>query len=106
MLELSEVTNSTGCPSPCHYTHYSLSEPPTEYDDQFNNQTESNNRISKFGFMPGRKLITKKTEVLVYPLESFVAEFGGGLGLFLGFSFISLWDLLELVILYLSSNKK
>ena len=55
--------------------------------------------------MPGRKLITKKTEVLMYPFVSFVAEFGGGLGLFLGFSFISLWDLLELVMQFLKSNK-
>ena len=31
-------------------------------------------------------------EVLVYPFQSFVAEFGGSLGLFLGFSFMTIWD--------------
>ena len=31
-------------------------------------------------------------EKLVYSLESLVAEFGGTLGLFLGFSFIAVWD--------------
>jgi hypothetical protein len=31
-------------------------------------------------------------ELLVYPLPSLVAEFGGTLGLFLGFSFMALWD--------------
>ena len=31
-------------------------------------------------------------EVLVYPFQSFLAEFGGALGLFLGFSFMTIWD--------------
>ena len=31
-------------------------------------------------------------EQLVYPWTSLVAEFGGCLGLFLGFSFMTLWD--------------
>ena len=35
-------------------------------------------------------------EKLVYSLESLVAEFGGTLGLFLGFSFINLWDVVEI----------
>ena len=29
---------------------------------------------------------------LIYPLSSLVAEFGGILGLFIGFSFMALWD--------------
>ena len=32
-----------------------------------------------------------ETEVLVYPLASLVAEFGGTLSLFLGVSFMTLW---------------
>ena len=31
-------------------------------------------------------------EEYVYPFISFVAEFGGALGMFLGFSFIMVWD--------------
>ena len=31
-------------------------------------------------------------EQLIYPLTSLVAEFGGTLGLFLGFSFMAIWD--------------
>ena len=31
-------------------------------------------------------------EELIYPFASLVAEFGGTLGLFLGFSFMTLWD--------------
>ena len=33
-----------------------------------------------------------RTEQLIYPLASLVAEFGGTLGLFLGLSFITIWD--------------
>ena len=31
----------------------------------------------------------------VYPELSFIAEFGGALGLFVGFSFYMIWDILE-----------
>ena len=30
-------------------------------------------------------------EVLIYPITSLIAEFGGALGLFLGFSFMTIW---------------
>ena len=46
------------------------------------------------GFMFGfsTKTLTVKEETLLYPFESFLAEFGGSLGLFLGLSFLSLWE--------------
>ena len=31
-------------------------------------------------------------EVLLYPFTSLIAEFGGSLGLFLGFSFLAIWQ--------------
>ena len=36
-------------------------------------------------------------EELLYTLESLVAEFGGTLSLFLGLSFMTLWDGIELI---------
>ena len=41
------------------------------------------------GFMFGfsSNSLTIKEEALLYPFDSFLAEFGGSLGLFLGFSF-------------------
>ena len=36
--------------------------------------------------------VTFKTEMLIYPLISFVAVFGGALGFFLGFSFYTVWE--------------
>ena len=32
------------------------------------------------------------TEQLIYPISSLVAEFGGTLSLFLGVSFVTIWD--------------
>lgn len=37
--------------------------------------------------------VTMKEQTLIYPFESFLAEFGGCLGLFIGISFLSLWDI-------------
>ena len=46
-------------------------------------------------FVSGKTQV--KTEQLIYPLGYLVAEFGGILSLFLGFSFISLWDHVHLI---------
>ena len=39
-------------------------------------------------------------KVLIYPWTSLVAEFGGTLGLFLGFSAMTLWDCLEWITMW------
>ena len=36
--------------------------------------------------------VTVMEETLVFPFRTFVAEFGGTLGLFIGFSFMMAWD--------------
>ena len=60
-------------------------------------------------FFLGLWSVSKKTfiekEVLIYPLTSLVAEFGGTLGLFLGFSFMTLWDGFEFMGSFLASVK-
>ena len=48
-------------------------------------------------------VLTVLKEQYVYPMDSFIAEFGGALGLFLGFSFMMVWDLIQFV---LASVKK
>ena len=83
VLNQMEIPKYTSCPLPCQYFEYKLAD--TAY---------------KVGETPMLKLIQAsssvivKTEELVYPLSSFIAEFGGALGLFLGFSFMMVWDAL------------
>ena len=45
--------------------------------------------------------IVSKREEIIYDFQSFVAEFGGALGLFLGFSIIMIWDGIKTVFDYL-----
>ena len=52
------------------------------------------------------KYTQAEEEVLVYPLQSFVAEFGGCLGLFLGFSFMTIWDGLKSLVKWATQLKK
>ena len=49
--------------------------------------------------------IRMEKEVKIYPLISFISELGGSLGLFLGFSFMTLWDLIDYFILRYDSIK-
>ena len=44
-------------------------------------------------------------EMYQYPLVSYVGEFGGSLGLFLGASFLSLWDLVDWLVRVLQYRK-
>ena len=44
-----------------------------------------------------------ESEALVYTVESLVAEFGGALGLFLGLSFMNIWDVVEISADYVST---
>ena len=88
-LDLEDVTSRTGCLQPCHYTQFSL--PAEPQDVSFFN-------ASLVSLVLARATVTRRTEVLRYPLESLVAEFGGALGMFLGFSFLMIWDWLEVVL--------
>ena len=42
--------------------------------------------------------IVVEKESLLYNFESLVAEFGGTLGLFIGFSFMAFWDCVEFML--------
>ena len=63
---------------------------------------------STTGFSFGYSTIemTVKEEAELYPINSFVAEVGGALGLFFGFSFIGLWESLLSVINFIINLKK
>ena len=52
------------------------------------------NRLA-FGIIFATLEVTVKQEIFIYPFSSFLAEVGGALGLFLGFSFFMFWDFLK-----------
>ena len=80
------LENITECQLPCHYSHYSIVGTPRKFE------------VEGFFYMSlYYASVDKKTsqEVLLYPLDSLVSEFGGALGLFLGFSFLGLLDIIH-----------
>ena len=83
---LEDILLFTGCRKPCYYKEYKLlSQLPSSF------ATEN----FYFALLGVSNDILIETEVLVYTWTSLVAEFGGTLGLFLGFSALTVWDGVE-----------
>ena len=84
MAESDVLEEMVGCKKPCSYNEFNFvfSSP----------QVMPSNDKNLVGIgAASRKTLVEK-EVLHYPLTSFIAEFGGALGLFLGFSFMTIWQ--------------
>ena len=104
LLETSDIDNirkQTGCKKPCFYKKYELlgeAQPSSFVSENF-----------YFALLAVSNDTFVETEVLVYTWTSLVAEFGGTLGLFVGFSALTLWDIFEKFIIIgktiVSSNK-
>ena len=86
-LRRQDLIKSTGCSLPCQYKEFKLVGTPVKTDHE-----------SVYGFQLGfaKSEYVEEKEVFLYDLTSFVSEFGGALGLFLGFSFFSCWDVLNI----------
>ena len=80
-----ELMDLTGCLLPCTYTHYSLldSFPIVSNDSAFAIHYALTDMITE-------------QEVLLFPFDSLVSEFGGALGLFLGFSFLGALSMMQI----------
>ena len=87
---MEDITKLTGCQKPCQYRKYEFvgAEEPV---------VSPRSEYFAFSLWAVSKKTTVQTEQLIYPLSSLVAEFGGTLGLFIGFSFITLWESLPLL---------
>ena len=83
LLEQRELLEYTGCPLPCSYTEYKLVDTPV---DGFASEPSLH-------IMFGSGNIRVEKEEETFSFGSFVAECGGCLGLFLGFSFLMVWDM-------------
>ena len=79
------IEESTGCLLPCTYHEYSVER--IDHKD-----------FNTFGIVVayGTVSTTILKEYFIYPFESLVSDFGGTLGLFVGFSFSMLWDYIKL----------
>ena len=78
--------NITECEFPCNYHKYSVVGTPLKWEMK---------GVSYINlFYTSTDIITSQ-EVLLYPFDSLVSEFGGALGLFLGFSFLGLLDIIQ-----------
>ena len=84
IAESEEVTNVTGCLKPCHFKKYIFLGDPSP------SSFKSEHYVFSLWAVSSKTKV--ETEELIYPMSTLVAEFGGTLGLFLGFSFISVWD--------------
>ena len=56
------------------------------------------NRVLGYLFVLVNNELTVKTEAYLYDERSLLAESGGALGLFLGFSFYTLWEIFEPIV--------
>ena len=83
--DMKFIRNVTGCLKPCNYLEYKFhGEPmPSTFDSSGH---------SMFSVFAQTRYTTVEREELLYPSSSMVAEIGGCLGLFLGISFMTIWD--------------
>ena len=80
-----QLMNQTQCLSPCSFTEYELARQPLKYAKN----------VTRFYFSFVSFKAKKRTEILLYPVESLFSELGGALGLLLGFSVLMIWDAVE-----------
>ena len=80
---------TTGCLFPCTYLEYRLG-------------AKAIKNFNQFGLMIayGTVETTVLKEFFVYTFFSLVSDFGGSLGLFIGFSFFALWDIMKDCLLF------
>ena len=90
--------NFTACRAPCTYTEFKEVGHP------------KNVHATGYGLWLrfAKTEMVEDKEAYVYGFVSFVSEFGGSLGLFLGFSFLMVWEFIEPLVLigYQKMNKK
>ena len=101
-MPLSQIVKLTGCKRPCSYKEYkfvntNLNE--LNYIDYPKDQVV----FCLWAVSPYTQL---EEEVLVFPFQSLMAEFGGSLGLFLGVSFMTIWDGMTSLVLWMVEIKQ
>ena len=83
LSESDAIEEMVGCKKPCNYN---------EFKFVYSSPEVSTSMKNTVAFAAATRKTQVEEEVLRYPFDSFVAEFGGALGLFLGFSFMTIWQ--------------
>ena len=92
--DIAGVRRLTGCKTPCSYLQYK----------GVGNKVwrlDKNLTVLQLALSFASTEVALMKEILIYPLTSFLAEVGGSLGLFLGFSLLMVWDLISAAITYI-----
>ena len=92
----AQLIKWTGCSLPCSYSEFKLVGNPKVVD----------NNVFGFQLSFAKTEALEEREALVYEFVSFVSEGGGALGLFLGFSFVSGWEVFEIFIAAVYKQRK
>ena len=67
---------------------------------------ENTKNLSQIRFWFSGQTVLIEKEVLDYPFITLLADFGGVLGLFIGFNFLMIWDIIIFVIEKIKAFKK
>ena len=89
--EQKVIFEKTGCLQPCKYREYV---PAGTISKSKNYSRFMNLKEKQFclWFKIASTTLKIEKETYVYPAISFISEIGGSLGLFVGFSFLTIWD--------------
>ena len=66
----------------------------------------SNPNVTTLDIKFDSPIITTEEEVMAYSFGSLIADFGGLLGLFVGFNFLMIWDCILYALTCLKSKKE
>ena len=87
--DLYLIINRTGCPKPCQYIEYKL---------VGKEQSPHGGNFEFLSFKTKEEVVIEK-ELTSYSGLSLLADLGGSLGMYLGFSFLMVWDAAEAAML-------
>ena len=83
------IIQKTGCLRPCKFREYVSAGMTSKHQNLTNVDLKGKYCLN---FVLASTVLDIKTESFVYPGISFVSEIGGSLGLFVGFSFLTIYD--------------